>query len=172
MWRLWDMDSLEEQQWDNSNDASEGIPVLARWQWWECNICWWKCLCHLYRVPMLLPGLQPMPCLPFQVQPVTLLHPLVNINWLFYSNLINIFHLKPCCYFACVRSQHIYAYCLCFFLNCFFIESLPNIISETASSCHEVQQTDERRHMEKEVWRKYLNLCELYIFCFLNISFV
>ena len=23
------MDSQEEQQWDNSNDASEGIPVLA-----------------------------------------------------------------------------------------------------------------------------------------------
>ena len=29
MWRPWDMDSQEEQQWDNSNDASEGIPVLA-----------------------------------------------------------------------------------------------------------------------------------------------
>ena len=27
MWRLWDMESEEEQQWDNS--ASEGIPVLA-----------------------------------------------------------------------------------------------------------------------------------------------
>ena len=29
MWRLWDTDSEEEQQWDNSNDASEGIPMLA-----------------------------------------------------------------------------------------------------------------------------------------------
>ena len=29
MWRLWVIDSQEEQQWDNSNDASEGIPVLA-----------------------------------------------------------------------------------------------------------------------------------------------
>ena len=29
MWRLWDTDSWKEQQWDNSNDASEGIPVLA-----------------------------------------------------------------------------------------------------------------------------------------------
>ena len=29
MWRLWDIDSWEEQQWDNNNDASEGIPVLA-----------------------------------------------------------------------------------------------------------------------------------------------
>ena len=28
MWRLWDTDS-QEKQWDNSNDASEGIPVLA-----------------------------------------------------------------------------------------------------------------------------------------------
>ena len=27
MWRLWDMESEEEQQWDKS--ASEGIPVLA-----------------------------------------------------------------------------------------------------------------------------------------------
>ena len=27
MWRLWDMDSEEEQQWDKS--ASEGIAVLA-----------------------------------------------------------------------------------------------------------------------------------------------
>ena len=27
MWRLWDMESEEEQQWDNS--ASEDIPVLA-----------------------------------------------------------------------------------------------------------------------------------------------
>ena len=27
MWRLWDTESEEEQQWDNS--ASEGIPVLA-----------------------------------------------------------------------------------------------------------------------------------------------
>ena len=29
MWRPWDTDSQEEQQWDNNNDASEGIPVLA-----------------------------------------------------------------------------------------------------------------------------------------------
>ena len=29
MWRLWDTDSQEEQQWDNNNEASEGIPVLA-----------------------------------------------------------------------------------------------------------------------------------------------
>ena len=35
-----------------------------------------------------------MPCLPFQVQPVTLLHPLVSIDQVFYSILINIFHLK------------------------------------------------------------------------------
>ena len=27
MWRLWDTDSQEEQQWDNS--VSEGIPALA-----------------------------------------------------------------------------------------------------------------------------------------------
>ena len=27
MWRLWDTESEEEQQWDNS--TSEGIPVLA-----------------------------------------------------------------------------------------------------------------------------------------------
>ena len=27
MWRLWDMESEEEQQWDKS--ASKGIPVLA-----------------------------------------------------------------------------------------------------------------------------------------------
>ena len=29
MWRLWDMDSQEEQPWDNNNEASDGIPVLA-----------------------------------------------------------------------------------------------------------------------------------------------
>ena len=29
MWRLWDTDSQEEQQWDNNNEASDGIPVLA-----------------------------------------------------------------------------------------------------------------------------------------------
>ena len=29
MWRLWDTDSQEEQQWDNNNEANEGIPVLA-----------------------------------------------------------------------------------------------------------------------------------------------
>ena len=29
MWRLWDTDSQKEKQWDNSNDTSEGIPVLA-----------------------------------------------------------------------------------------------------------------------------------------------
>ena len=29
MWRPWDMDSQEEQPWDNNNDASDGIPVLA-----------------------------------------------------------------------------------------------------------------------------------------------
>ena len=29
MWRQWDMDSQEEQQWDNNNDTSEKIPVLA-----------------------------------------------------------------------------------------------------------------------------------------------
>ena len=29
MWRPWVTDSQEEQQWDNSNKASEGIVVLA-----------------------------------------------------------------------------------------------------------------------------------------------
>ena len=29
MWRPWDMDSQEEQQWNNNNDTSEGISVLA-----------------------------------------------------------------------------------------------------------------------------------------------
>ena len=29
MWRLWDTDSQEEQQWDNNNEASDPIPVLA-----------------------------------------------------------------------------------------------------------------------------------------------
>ena len=29
MWRLWDMDSQEEQWWDSSNEASDGIPMLA-----------------------------------------------------------------------------------------------------------------------------------------------
>ena len=29
MWRPWDADSQEEQQWDNNNEASDGIPVLA-----------------------------------------------------------------------------------------------------------------------------------------------
>ena len=29
MWRPWDTDSQEEQQWDKCNDTSEGIPVLA-----------------------------------------------------------------------------------------------------------------------------------------------
>ena len=29
MWRLWDTDSQEEQQWDSYNEASDGIPMLA-----------------------------------------------------------------------------------------------------------------------------------------------
>ena len=29
MLRPWDMDSQEEQLWDNNNDASDGIPVWA-----------------------------------------------------------------------------------------------------------------------------------------------
>ena len=29
MWRPWDMDSQGEQPWDNNNEASDGIPVLA-----------------------------------------------------------------------------------------------------------------------------------------------
>ena len=62
-------------------------------------------------------------------------------------------------------------YILLVFLYCFFIESLPDIISETASSCQEFSK-QMKGDMEKEVWRKYLNLCELYILCSLNISFL
>ena len=29
MWSLWDTDSQEEQQWDNNNETSDGIPLLA-----------------------------------------------------------------------------------------------------------------------------------------------
>ena len=29
MWRPWDLASHEEQQWDNNNESSDGIPVLA-----------------------------------------------------------------------------------------------------------------------------------------------
>ena len=79
MWRPWGMDSQKEQQWDIMNDTSEGIPVLA------CDsdvsvIFVAKKPLPSYSVPMLLPGLLPMPCLPFQVQLVTLLHPLVSID--------------------------------------------------------------------------------------------
>ena len=103
MWRPWDTDSQEEQQWDNKNDTSEGIRVLAS-DSDDSVIFVGKKPLPSYSIPMFLPGLLPMPCLPFQVQLVILLHPLVSTDWLFYSNLINMFHLKLCQYAACIRS--------------------------------------------------------------------
>ena len=77
MWRPWDMESEEEQQWDNS--ASEGIPVLAS----DSD----DSIIFIAKKPLpsiqqhgLLPGLVLQLCLPFQAQLVTLLHPLVCID--------------------------------------------------------------------------------------------
>ena len=95
MWRLWDMGSEEEQQWDKS--TSEGIPVLASDSDDSIIFIAKKPLHCQYSNPGLLPGLVWVPWLPFQVQLVTLLHPLVGIDWLFLSNLINIINLKTCC---------------------------------------------------------------------------
>ena len=85
------MDSQEEQAWDNINEASDGIPVLAS-DSDESVILLWKGLWHPYSIPELSPGLPPTPCLPFQDQPVKLLHPLVSIDQVFYCILINIFY--------------------------------------------------------------------------------
>ena len=73
------MDSQEEQLWDNSNDASEGIPVLASDSDESVLSVAEKPLSSI-QCSTLLPGLLPMPCLPFQVQPVTLFDPLVSID--------------------------------------------------------------------------------------------
>ena len=91
MWRLWDTDSEEEQLWDTNNEASDGIPVLAS-DSDDSVIFVAEGLYHPYGIHTLLPELPPTPCLPFQVQPVTLLHPLVSIDQVFYSILINIFY--------------------------------------------------------------------------------
>ena len=77
MWRLWDTDSQGEQQWDNS--TSEGIPVLASGSDDSVVFVAKKPLPSNSN-PRLLPGLLLMPCLPFLVQLVTLLHPLVSID--------------------------------------------------------------------------------------------
>ena len=92
MWRLCDMDSLKEQPWDNNNEASDGIPVLASdsdesvifiverplpsASTYCCQVCH-SCLAYL-----------------FPAQPVTLLPPLVSTDQVFYSILINIFYWK------------------------------------------------------------------------------
>ena len=73
------MDSQEEQQWDNHNETSDGIPVLASDSHESVVFVAEKPLPSIQH-PCIVARAASMPCLPFQVQPVTLLHPLVSID--------------------------------------------------------------------------------------------
>ena len=77
MWRPWDMEPEEEQQWDKS--ASQGIPVLASDSDDSIIFIAEKLLPSIQQ-PWVVGGLALVPCLPFQVQLVTLLHPLVSTD--------------------------------------------------------------------------------------------
>ena len=77
MWRPWDTESEEEQQWDKS--ASEGIPVLASDSDDSVIFVAKKPLLSIQQ-PWVVGRLVQVPCLPFQVQLVTLLHPLVSTD--------------------------------------------------------------------------------------------
>ena len=112
------MDSQEEQQWDNNNAVSGGKSVLASDSDNSVIFVVEKPLPSVQH-PTLLPELPPMPCLPFQVQPVTLLHPLVNNDQVFYSIIINIFHLN---HFSLVHMDKklIILYILLIFIFLFF----------------------------------------------------
>ena len=91
------MDSQEEQQWDNNNEASDAIPVLAS-DSDESVIFVVERPSPSIQCPHIVARAATHTLLPFlQVQPVTLLHPLVSIDQVFYSNLIHIFHLKHFC---------------------------------------------------------------------------
>ena len=83
MWRLWDMESEEEQQQHKS--ASEGIPVLASDSDDSLIFVAKKPLPPLEWLQVV--GRASVGALPtFQVQLVTLLHPLVSTDWLFLSH--------------------------------------------------------------------------------------
>ena len=90
MWRLWDMDSQEEQWWDNNNEASDAIPVLASDH--DENVIFVVKAITIHTASMHhCQGCYPCPAYLFQVQPVTLPHFLVSIDQVFYFILINIF---------------------------------------------------------------------------------
>ena len=78
MWRPWDMESEEEQQWDKS--ASEGIPVLASNSDDSIIFIAKKPLPLIEQPRVVGRASMQVPCLPFQVQLVTLLHPLVSTD--------------------------------------------------------------------------------------------
>ena len=107
----------------------------------------WKGLCHPYRVQALSLGLPPRPCLLFQVQAVTLLHPLVSI--IFYPNYI--FFCKHCVHkaiyheFPSITSALYHTY----FWFLFLAESLLLIIVDTPSSCQEATREDTGEHQER-----------------------
>ena len=83
MWRPWDTESEEEQQWDKS--ASEGIPVLAS-DSDDSIIFIAEKPPPLIQPPQVVGRASTLPCLPFQVQLVTLLYPLVSTDWPFLSD--------------------------------------------------------------------------------------
>ena len=75
MWSPWDMESEEEQQWDKS--ASEGIPVLASDS--DDSVIFVAKKPSLSIQQPQVVGRASAGALPtFQVQLVTLLHPLVS----------------------------------------------------------------------------------------------
>ena len=148
------MESEEKQKWDKS--TSEGIPVLASDSDNSIIFIAKKPL-PLTQQPQVVgrAGLQ-VPCLPFQVQLVTLLHPLVSIDWLFLSNLVNIINIKTCCYMAQIRMIQIYILLFYIVLN-----RKPAQILYQKQLWVVIQMKGD---MKKELWRKQLNLCELYIY--------
>ena len=78
MWRPWDTESEEEQQWDKS--ASEGIPVLASDSDDSIIFIAEKPSPLIQQPQVVGRASMQVPCLLFQVQLVTLLHPLVSTD--------------------------------------------------------------------------------------------
>ena len=126
-------------------------------QWWnsvltnasdKSVILLWKGLCHPYSNYASSPGLPPMPCLPFQVQPVTLLHPLVSIDHVFYSILINIFYWKHFLLVCINKKLIIWHICWCVF---FWQKAFPMLLWKLLSSCQEGWPNRWGRHRERSL---------------------
>ena len=159
MWRLWDTNLQEEQQWDSNNEANDGIPMLAS-DSDESVIFVAERPLPSVQYPHIVARAANHTCLPFQVQPVTLLHTLMSIDQVFYFILINIFYSKHFPLFHMDKKLIIW-----YILFVVFFGRKP---SQYYCGNFQLSGGWPNRWREiwlKEFWRKLLNLCELYTVC-------